>query len=102
MYLYFESRRFICYFRPTKTLTMRISLLAFFVFVLVSCGTNKNVYKSADSVMKAYRHHKIAILPFDITYTGHKSKDTTDESIKETNHKWRYTFQESLQAYLLK
>jgi hypothetical protein len=102
MYLYFQSRRFICYFRPTKTLTMRISLLAFFVFVLVSCGTNKNVYKSADFETKAYRHHTIAILPFNITQTGHKSKNTTDESIKETNHKWGYTFQESLQAYLLK
>jgi hypothetical protein len=81
---------------------MRIFLPALFVLVFTSCGTNKNVYKSSDFETKAYRHHTIAILPFNITQTGHKSKNTTDEAINESNKKWGYTFQESLQAYLLK
>jgi hypothetical protein len=81
---------------------MRIFLPALFVLIFTSCGTNKNVYKSSDFETKAYRHHTIAILPFNITQTGHKSKNTTDEAIDEANRKWGYTFQESLQAYLLK
>ena len=81
---------------------MRIFLPALFVLIFSSCGTNKNVYKSSDFETKAYRHHTIAILPFNITQTGHKSKNTTDETIKEANYKWGYAFQASLQAYLLK
>ena len=81
---------------------MKIFLPALLVLVFTSCGTNKNVYKSSDFETKAYRHHTIAILPFNITQTGHKSKNTTDEAIDESNRKWGYTFQQSLQAYLLK
>lgn len=81
---------------------MRIFLLTIFSFVLFSCSTNKNVYKSSDFEVKSYRHQDIAILPFHITQTGHKGKNTTEQSIKEANEKWGYTFQESLQAYLLK
>ncbi len=81
---------------------MRIHLLTLFSIVLFSCGTNKNVYQSSDFESKSHRHQNIAILPFNITQTGHKSKNTTDESIKIANEKWGYTFQESLQAYLLK
>jgi len=81
---------------------MRIIVLSFFTILLFSCGTNKNVYKSADFDAKAYRHQTIAVLPFSIRQTGHRAKNTTEEAIKEANKKWGYTFQESLHAYLLR
>ena len=81
---------------------MRIYLLAFFCIVFLSCGTNKNVYKSADFESKSYRHQNIAVLPFYITQSGHREKSTTDEAINTANEKLGYTFQESLQAYLLR
>ena len=81
---------------------MRINLLTLFCIVFLSCGSNKNVYKSADFESKSYRHQNIAVLPFHITQSGHKGKNTTDEAIRTANEKLGYTFQESLQAYLLR
>jgi hypothetical protein len=83
---------------------MRITLptLTLFCIVFVSCGANRNVYKSSDFESKSYRHQNIAVLPFHITQSGHKAKNTTDEAINAANEKLGYTFQESLQAYLLR
>jgi hypothetical protein len=81
---------------------MRTFLPILFCIVLLSCGSNKNVYKSADFDAKAYHHQTIAILPFNITQTGHKEKNATDEAIKEANNKWGFAFQETLQSYLLR
>lgn len=81
---------------------MRINLLTLFCIVFVSCGTNKNVYKSSDFESKSYRHQNIAVLPVHITQSGHKAKNTTEEAINTANEQLGYTFQESLQAYLLR
>src|SRR5690349_3731982 len=85
-----------------KTVTMRLNLLTLlFLITLFSCG-KRNVYRSDDFDSKSYQHQTIAILPFQISQTGYKQKNTTDEAIKATNEKWGYTFQERLQVYLLR
>ena len=81
---------------------MRLLLLSLFSIILFSCGMNKAVYKSPDFDAKAATHQTIAILPFKITQTGHVGKNETTSDIKEANEKWGYTFQESLQSYVLK
>ena len=85
-----------------KTVTMKLNLLTLlFLITLFSCG-KRNVYRSEDFDSKSYQHQTIAILPFQISQTGYKQKNTSDEAIKASNEKWGYTFQERLQAYLLK
>jgi hypothetical protein len=69
---------------------------------LAACGTNRVVYQSPDFKEKAARHQTIAILPFHIVQTGHVGKNENRETIKESNEKWGYAFQESLQASALK
>ena len=81
---------------------MRTFILILVCIAFFSCRSNKNVYKSPDFETKAFQHQTIAILPFNITQTGHKAKNTTDEAIKEANIKWGYTFQQGLQGFLLK
>ena len=81
---------------------MRIYLLTLlFAITLLSCG-KRNVYRSNDFEEEVYRHQNIAIIPFHITQTGHKSKGVTEEDIKEANKKWGYNFQESLLGHLLR
>jgi hypothetical protein len=82
---------------------MRTSLLfLLFSLALVSCGVNRNVYKSSDFSAKAARHKTVAILPFQITQTGHVSKKETVADIKAANEKWAYAFQQSLLSYSLR
>ena len=81
---------------------MSTFILILFCIVFFSCLSNKNVYKSVDFEKEAYQHLTIAILPFNITQTGHKAKNATDEAIKDANIKWGYSFQEGLQGYLLR
>lgn len=81
---------------------MRSTLLFIICFSLFACGTNRNVYKSADFTERSYSHQTIAILPVVITQTGHISKKETQESIDAVNEKWSYTFQESLHSYVLR
>jgi hypothetical protein len=69
---------------------------------MASCGVNRNVYKSADFSTKASRHKTVAILPFQITQTGHVSKKETVDDIKAANEKWAYAFQQSLLSYSLR
>ena len=71
---------------------MRTFILILFCIVFFSCLSNKNVYKSVDFEKEAYQHLTIAILPFNITQTGHKAKNATDEAIKDANIKWGYSF----------
>jgi hypothetical protein len=73
-----------------------------FSLFLFSCGSNRNVYTSSDFENKAFRHRTIAVLPFQITQTGHKGKKYDEQSVQETNDKWSRAFQESLYAYLLR
>ena len=82
---------------------MRTSLLLLlFCVTMASCGVNRNVYKSADFSTKASRHKTVAILPFQITQTGHVSKKETVDDIKAANEKWAYVFQQSLLSYSLR
>lgn len=81
---------------------MRIVLLLILTVSLAACGTHKNVYKSSDFETKAYRHRTVAILPLQITQTGHVAKKETTADIKEANEKWGYVFQESLLSYTLR
>lgn len=81
---------------------MRTTVLFILSTLLFSCNANKNVYRSADFKLKATQHHTIAILPVHITQTGHRIKNITEEEARASNIKWGYTFQESLQAYLLR
>lgn len=81
---------------------MRLFLLLVMATTLVACGTNRNVYKSSSFEGAAYRHQTVAILPLQITQTGHVAKNETPESIKASNEKWSYIFQESLLSYALK
>lgn len=80
---------------------MRITLLTLLALSILSCA-KRNVYRSNDFEAQSYQHRTIAILPFQIMQTGYKQKNTTEESIKAANEKWGYTFQESLQAYVLR
>jgi hypothetical protein len=81
---------------------MRTSLLLIFCVALISCGVNRNVYKSSDFAVKAARHQTVAVLPFQITQTGHVGKKETIADIKAENEKWSYAFQEALLSYSLR
>ena len=81
---------------------MKLSVLFVLCMGLFACGTNRAVYKSADFSQKAAAHQTIAILPVQITQTGHVSKKENEAEIKAANEKWSYVFQESLHAYILK
>lgn len=81
---------------------MRILLLFVLAVSIASCGTHRNVYKSGDFEAKAYRHKTVAVLPVNITQTGHISKKETAESIEAANEKWGYIFQETLLSYSLR
>jgi hypothetical protein len=81
---------------------MRIFILSLSVLFLISCGTNRAVYKSADFSEKSSRHQTIAILPVKIIQTGHRPKEVKEEDILKANEKWGYTFQESLHSYVVR
>jgi hypothetical protein len=85
-----------------KIYYMKLNLLFVLAISLVACNVNKDVYKSSDFAEKASKHKTVAILPLQITQTGHKSKSETEETIKAANQKWSYVFQESLLSYALK
>ena len=81
---------------------MRLFLLFVFATSLVACGTNRNVYQSSSFEGEAYQHKTVAILPLQITQTGHVGKNESAEKIKADNEKWSYIFQESLLSYALR
>jgi len=81
---------------------MRTSLLFIFSLILFSCGVNRNVYKSSDFSNQVATHRTVAILPFQITQTGHVGKKESVADIKAANEKWSYVFQESLLSYSLR
>ncbi|MBB1285857.1 hypothetical protein HRH25_15845 [Flavisolibacter sp. BT320] len=81
---------------------MRIFYLTVLSFLIISCGTNKAIYKSPDFEQQTARHKTVAILPVYIVQTGHIPKDVSEEEIKAANEKLGYVFQESLQSYILK
>ena len=81
---------------------MRTSLLLLLCVALFSCGINRNVYKSSDFDNQAANHQTVAVLPFQITQTGHVSKNESLADIKATNEKWAYMFQETLLSHSLK
>ncbi len=80
---------------------MRSSLLFVLPVLLLACGTNRTVYKSADFSQRTAAHQTIAILPVQITETGYVSKKVSEADIKTANEKWSYVFQESLHSYIL-
>jgi hypothetical protein len=81
---------------------MKLSLLFILAISIASCKTHRDVYKSADFEARAAKHKTVAILPMFITQTGHKAKTETDESIKASNEKWGYSFQETFLTYALR
>ena len=81
---------------------MRLFLLFVLATSLVACGTNRNVYRSSSFEGEAYQHKTVAILPLQITQTGHVGKNESAEKIKADNEKWSYIFQESLLSYALR
>jgi hypothetical protein len=75
--------------------------LLIIVITLFSCHINKNIYKPADFDDKSGAVKTVAVLPFNLTSTGYRPKNVTEQDIRLANEKWGYTFQESLYSYLL-
>jgi hypothetical protein len=71
------------------------------ITTLSSCHINKNIYKPVDFNDKSGTVKTVAILPFNLTSTGYRPKNITEQDIRLSNEKWGYTFQESLYSYLL-
>ncbi|MBL7728582.1 MAG: hypothetical protein JNM68_12885 [Dinghuibacter sp.] len=74
--------------------------LFIFMATLVACA-DRNVYKSGNFSTQSEEVHTVAVLPVNITNTGYRPRNVTEEMMNESNERWAYTFQESLYNYLL-
>jgi hypothetical protein len=71
------------------------------VVSLFACNVNRNVYKADDFDNQSATTQVIAVLPFQLTSTGYRPKNVTEQDLQQANERWGYTFQESLHSYLL-
>jgi hypothetical protein len=79
----------------------RILLMAAVVSGLLACNVNRNVYKAADFDSQSSTTRTIAVLPFQLTHTGYRPRNVTEQDLQQANERWGYTYQESLHSYLL-
>jgi hypothetical protein len=79
----------------------KLLLLPLCVLLLISCRTNRSVYKSSGFDEKSSIVKTVAVLPFNIVSTGYREKTVSDADIKNANEKLGYNFQESLFNFLL-
>jgi hypothetical protein len=83
------------------TVMQRILLLLLVVTCLLACNVNRNVYKAADFQDQSADTRVIAVLPFQLTNTGYRPRNVTEQDLQQANERWGYTYQESLHSYLL-
>jgi hypothetical protein len=76
-------------------------LIPLLSILLCACGVNRNVYRAASFSEKAAQTQVIAVLPFNLTSTGYRPTNVTDNDLEIANKRLGYTFQESLYSYLL-
>ena len=86
----------------SKILFMRVLLLLGFITILLSTGCQRRApYMVQDFETRTLEHRVIAILPFELSYTGRLPKDWTEEMAETMRKREAISLQASLQSAIL-